>query len=147
MEDMALRSRKTMLGYYLAGLIEGDGSIIVPKTHRNQKGKLLYPKVKITFVDKDAPLAIKIQEVLGAGTLEYPRNTKYVNLLFQDVNSLRNIAVLLNGKMRTPKIEALHRMIDWLNARSTYSNRECQINNLKPLIKLGLDLSPLGDNP
>ena len=31
--------RKTMLGYYLAGLIEGDGSIIVPKTIRNQKGK------------------------------------------------------------------------------------------------------------
>jgi hypothetical protein len=49
-----------LLGHYLAGLIEGDGSIIVPKTIRNQKGKLLYPVVKITFVDKDAPLAQKI---------------------------------------------------------------------------------------
>lgn len=29
-------ARKT-LGGYLAGLIEGDGSIIVPKTIRNQK--------------------------------------------------------------------------------------------------------------
>jgi hypothetical protein len=29
-----------LLGHYLAGLIEGDGSIIVPKTIRNQKGKL-----------------------------------------------------------------------------------------------------------
>nr|YP_010317361.1 hypothetical protein MRV96_mgp06 [Ciborinia camelliae]UNB14686.1 hypothetical protein [Ciborinia camelliae] len=95
-----------MLGHYLAGLMEGDGSIIVPVTNRNQKGKLLYPKIKITFVDKDAPLAIKLQEVFGAGTLEYPKNTKYVNLLFQDVNSLWTIAVLLNGKMRTPKIEA-----------------------------------------
>lgn len=28
-----------LLGHYLAGLIEGDGSIIVPKTIRNQKGK------------------------------------------------------------------------------------------------------------
>lgn len=27
-----------LLGGYLAGLIEGDGSIIVPKTIRNQKG-------------------------------------------------------------------------------------------------------------
>ena len=49
---------------------------------------LLYPKVKITFVDKDAPLAVKIKEVLGAGTLEYPKDAKYVNLLFQDVNSI-----------------------------------------------------------
>ena len=28
-----------LLGHYLAGLIEGDGSIIVPKTIRNKKGK------------------------------------------------------------------------------------------------------------
>ena len=52
------------LGSYLAGLIEGDGSIIVPKSLRNEKGKLLYPKIKITFVSKDAPLAIKIKKVL-----------------------------------------------------------------------------------
>src|SRR5690606_18505805 len=96
--------RKTLLGYYLAGLIEGDGSIIVPKTIRNQMGKLLYPKVKITFVDKDAPLAEKIREIIGAGTIERPSNTKYLNLLFQDVKSLQAIAALLNGKMRTPKI-------------------------------------------
>lgn len=70
------------LGSYLAGLIEGDGSIIVPKTIRNSKGKLLYPVVKITFVKKDAPLALKIQEVLQGGTLEYPKNSSYVNLLF-----------------------------------------------------------------
>ena len=31
-----------LLGHYLAGLIEGDGSIVVPKTIRNQKGKLLF---------------------------------------------------------------------------------------------------------
>lgn len=39
--------------------------------------------------------------------------------------------------MRTPKIEALHRLIDWLNARS---------NNVK-LSKLNLDNSPLNSNP
>jgi len=53
----------------------------VPKTIRNQKGKLLYPVVKITFVKKDAPLAIKIQEVINGGTLVYPRNSNYVDLL------------------------------------------------------------------
>jgi hypothetical protein len=35
-------NNNNLLGHYLAGLIEGDGSIIVPKTIRNQKGKLLY---------------------------------------------------------------------------------------------------------
>lgn len=77
-----------LLGHYLAGLIEGDGSIVVPKTIRNQKGKLLYPVVKITSplrgtVEKDAPLAKKIQEVLNGGTLVYPKDTNYLNLLFR----------------------------------------------------------------
>ena len=127
----------------MAGLIEGDGSIIVPVSTRNQKGKLLYPKVKITFVNKDAPLAIKIKQVLGAGSIEYPRNTKYLNILFQDVTTLQKIAVLINGKMRTPKIEALNRMIDWLNARSTLS----KLGSNKQLTKLDKDISPLGANP
>ena len=122
----------------MAGLIEGDGSIIVPKTIRNQKGKLLYPVIKITFVKKDGPLAQKIMEVIEGGTIEYPKDSNYLNLLFQDIKSIKIIAVLLNGKMRTPKIEALHRLFDWLNARSTEGLE---------LTKLGLDNSLLASNP
>lgn len=131
-----------MLGHYLAGLIEGDGSIIVPKTLKNEKGKLLHPKVKITFVGKDLPLAKKLKEILGAGTIEYPREANYIIFLVQDVHTLQKIAVLLNGRMRTPKIEALHRLIDWLNAR----NLRLQFKNPK-IPKLELDNSNLGDNP
>lgn len=130
----------SLLGHYLAGLIEGDGSIIVPKTIRNQKGKLLYPVVKITFVDKDAPLAQKIQEGLKGGTMVHYKNSNYLDLLFQDLNSVRKIAVLLNGRMRTPKIEALHRLIDWLNAKDALVQKS-------KISKLGLDSSSLGDNP
>ena len=46
--------------------------------------------------------------------------------------------------MRTPKIEALHRIIDWLNARSRSSKLPF---NKQLLTKLTLDRSPLGDNP
>ena len=127
-----------LLGHYLAGLIEGDGAIIVPKTVRNQKGKMLYPVVKITFVEKDAPLALKIKQGLKGGTIEHPKNSKYLNLLFQDLNSVKKIAVLLNGKMRTPKIQAHHRLIDWLNAR---------LGEKPKIVKLGLDNSSLGNNP
>ena len=130
-----------LLGHYLAGLIEGDGSIIDAshtKTVINKKGKLLYPVVKITFVEKDTSLAKKIKEVINGGTIVYSKNFKYLNLLFQDLNSIQKIAVLLNGKMRTPKIEATHRLIDWLNQR---------LDEKSKISKLGLDNSLLENNP
>lgn len=42
--------------------------------------------------------------------------------------------------MRTPKIEALHRLIDWLNAKDALVQKS-------KISKLGLDSSSLGDNP
>jgi len=77
-------------------------------------------------------------EIFKSGTIEHPQGTNYINLLFQDVNSIQKIAVLLNGKMRTPKIEALHRLIVWLNSRSS--------NKLDNILKLGLDNSNLKNN-
>lgn len=40
--------------------------------------------------------------------------------------------------MRTPKLEALHRLIDWLNPR---------LDEKSKMYKLGLDQSSLGNNP
>jgi hypothetical protein len=56
----------------------------------------------------------------------------------QDIKSIKNIALLLYGNMRTPKIEALHRLIDWLIVRSTDGFK---------IYKLSLDNSWLGSNP
>lgn len=38
--------------------------------------------MKITFVKKDLPLALKIKEVINGGTIEHPKNSDYLNLLF-----------------------------------------------------------------
>lgn len=46
------------LGSYLAGLIEGDGSIVVPTSERSSKGKLNYPSIQIAFAAKDYPLVM-----------------------------------------------------------------------------------------
>lgn len=64
-----------LLGHYLAGLIEGDGSIIVPKTIRNQKGKLLYP---FTGEPSEAGEADKKKFIF------YSRLTREYTLFFKD---------------------------------------------------------------
>lgn len=100
---------------YLTGLIEGDGTIIVPKTERSPKGVLNYASVQIVFHLKDLPLALMIQKVLGEGSLA---KKKGVNAYILTINSYKGLVLivsLLNGNMRTPKVESLYKLIDWLN--------------------------------
>ena len=53
------RREEEKMGGYLAGLIEGDGSILVPK----KKGK--NPNIKIAFNGKDKGLAERMREEKG----------------------------------------------------------------------------------
>jgi hypothetical protein len=123
-------------GSYLAGLIEGDGSIIVPTTERSVKGKLNYPSIKIVFNLRDFPLAQLIQKELGTGSLS---RMKGINAYLLQINSFEGVLKLvnfLNGNMRTSKINSLYRLIDWLNSKNDDLN----------IIKKPLDSSPIDSN-
>ena len=106
---------KSLFSYYFAGLVEGDGTIITPKTLRTPKGKLNYPSIQIIFHLKDLPLALLVQKELGVGSLS---RKKGVNAYILTINSYEGILLvisLINGKMRTPKIYSLNALIDFLN--------------------------------
>lgn len=98
-------------GSYLAGLIEGEGSIIVPTSERSLKGKINYPSIQICFDSRDVPLALKIQQELGFGSLS---KRKGQNAYIFTVNNYEGIIIvvkLITNFMRTPKIDALNRLI------------------------------------
>jgi hypothetical protein len=103
------------LSSYLAGLIEGDGTIIVPKTERSVKGKLNYPAIQIIFNSKDLPLALIIQKELKNGSLSKKKGVNAYVLTINNFDGLILLTSLINGNMRTPKIHALNNLIDWLN--------------------------------
>jgi LAGLIDADG endonuclease/GIY-YIG catalytic domain len=104
---------------YLTGLIEGDGTIIVPKTERSSKGKINYPSIQIVFHLKDFPLALLIQKNLGYGSLQRKKGVNAYVLYINDQKGILNLVNLLNGNMRTPKIYSLFNLIDWLNKNNT----------------------------
>lgn len=119
---------------YIAGLIEGDGSIKVPNITRSISGKKRYPSFTITFPIKDIPLATAMASFLGGKVNNAPG--KWCVLSLQNLQGVYNLTVSLNGLMRTPKIEALHRTINWLNTDGRF-----------PVIEpLGFDSSSLIDN-
>jgi len=97
---------------YLSGLIEGDGTIHVPKTERSHKGILNYPSIQIVFHLKDLPLALIIQKELGHGSIS---KKKGLNAYIYTINNSEGVLLvvsLLNGNMKTNKIYSLYKLID-----------------------------------
>lgn len=97
---------------YLAGLIEGDGSIFVPKTLRSDKGKLNYPSIQICFHLKDLPLAMLIQKELGHGSLARVKGVNAYVLTINNFDGVILVTSLINGNMKTPKVHSLFKLID-----------------------------------
>jgi LAGLIDADG endonuclease len=102
-------------GSYLTGLIEGDGSIITPKTERSVKGRINYPSIQIVFHLKDYSLALMIQKEITNGSLSRKKGINAYVLTINNYNGLILLISLINGNMRTPKIYSLYNLIDWLN--------------------------------
>lgn len=106
-----------LFGSYLCGLIEGDGTIIVPKTERSPFGDLYYPSIQIVFDARDLPLAIVIQKELGFGSISKTKGTNSYRLTINNYEGVVTMVELLNGYMRTTKIVMFNRLIDFLNKK------------------------------
>lgn len=119
--------------YYLAGLIEGDGHFNTPKKLKTPSGAARVAAIEVVFALKDRPSAELLQSLFGGRLYDHSKK-KITRWLIQDIKSVTNIINLINGKLRTPKINSLYEMIDFINDKG---------NNI---IKLPLDTSPLGSN-
>jgi hypothetical protein len=107
------------IGSYLAGLFEGDGHIILSKI-LDSKGKISYPYIAITFVNKDLPLINKFIELFG-GKLRFKNKENAIVWRIGAHNELLNLINLINGNLRTPKISQFNDLITWLNKRYHYN--------------------------
>jgi hypothetical protein len=103
---------KTQLAHYITGLIEGDGTIHVPKTEKSVKGYYNYPSIQIVFHLKDLPLALLVQKEIGHGSIS---RKKGVNAYIYTVNNSKGLLLLIelmNGNMRTNKVFTFYKLID-----------------------------------
>ena len=126
--------RKENLAHYLAGLIEGDGSLNVPKIIKDSSGKKRVAGIEIIGNLKDKP-AYEFLNTKFGGNVYLTKGTKTVRWMIKDLKSVINVVNNINGKLRTPKIIRFHNMIDFLNLY--YGTN---------FSKLPLDNSPLSEN-
>jgi hypothetical protein len=64
-------------------------------------------------------LAIIIKQVIGHGSIQKFEARGACVLYINNAQGVQVVVNLINGKMRTPKVEALHRLITYLNKTNT----------------------------
>ena len=126
-------NKNKLINSYLAGLIEGDGHLNVPKGLKNSSGKISIATIEVMFVLKDAPSAEFLKRLFG-GNIYKSANRNCIKWAIQDKKSVTFIVNSINGKFITPKINSLHRLIDFLNEKGDN------------IVKLPLDNSPINSN-
>ena len=139
------------LGSYLAGLIEGDGTFAIhdPKSII----KKYRPKILIVFKKADLPLANYLQQITQCGQIYVKTDRGYILWQIQDIVGVFTIINIINGYMRTPKIEALNRMIIWLNEyiiqnqNSQLPSTKLILSKIYPLYIKSIDVSSIDSNP
>jgi len=106
---------------YLAGLFEGDGHIWISKNLTNKKHN---PRFCITFSLKNEPLAKKLLDMIKYGHIAHKPKDNACVLTVSPVKGLKRVVSMLNGELRTPKINQLYLLIDWLNkSHGSYINK------------------------
>jgi hypothetical protein len=94
---------------YLAGIFEGNGYILI----KNFNPKKQYnPRFCITFNMKNEPLAKKLLELIGSGFIRYELQNNACILVVSSVIGLKKVVHLLNGELRTSKIDQFHSLVD-----------------------------------
>ena len=146
-----LLNENSNLGSYLAGLIEGDGTFAIHDIKSTTKK--YRPMIIIVFKLADLPLAEYLQELTNCGTVYKKSDRGYVLWQIQDIIGVYTIVKTINGYMRTPKIEALNRTINWyndyinMNKNSKLPSTKLILSQIKKIEIKGLDNSPIDSNP
>ena len=136
----------SQLGSYLAGLIEGDGTFAVHD--KKSTAKKYSPMIIVVFKKADLPLAEFLQSITNCGRVQIKADSGYVLWQIQDIISVYTIVTLINGYMRTPKLEALKRTIYWLNEYIA-NNQNSKLPSTKFILsKINiLELKPMDNSP
>ena len=114
------------LGPYLAGLIEGDGSIWVSEDLSKNRYS---PKIDIVFSEKDYQLVLYLFNILNIGKINKRPNSNVIMWNINKIEDTYKLLKLTNGYFRTPKYEAIIRAINWINNYILYNDQK-DIKNL-----------------
>lgn len=106
------------LGFYIAGLLEGDGHISLPFTGNTILNRILNPRIIFTSHINNIKLYAHIQKKLKQiGRFQSSSNNNVMRYIIGDKQGIIFLIKLMHGKLRTPKNESFNKLIFFMNKK------------------------------
>ena len=112
-----LNINKDELGFYLAGLLEGDGHISLPFLGNTILNRILNPRIVFTSHTNNIELYVNIQSKLGGIGRFQLVNQNTFRYIIGDIKSIILFINIVHDKLRTPKNESFNQLINFLNLK------------------------------
>jgi hypothetical protein len=108
---------KDQFGYYLAGLLEGDGHISLPFLGNTTLNRVLNPRIVLITHVNNIELFLYIQHMLkGVGRFQLVNNNT-IRYIIGDIKGITLVINTIHGKLRTPKNETFNKLISFINKK------------------------------
>ena len=117
------------LGYYLAGLLEGDGSISLPSLGVTTLNRVLNPRIVFTSHINNLGMYSFLQSELGNIGRFQKTNENILRYIIGDKESIIKIINLVHGKFRTPKNKRFNDLINFMNNKYNLNISESLLDN------------------
>jgi LAGLIDADG endonuclease/Cytochrome c oxidase subunit III len=117
------------LGFYLSGLLEGDGNIYIPAYGKTNLNRILNPRFVFTFHKNNIELYKLIQvQLKGKGYFQNKdKNTK--RYIIADIEGIKLLISILHNKRRTPKKITFNKLIHFMNTKYNLNFEESLLDN------------------
>ena len=105
------------LSYYLAGLLEGNGSINLPSLGVTILNRVLNPRIIFTSHINNMGMYLFLQSELGNIGRFQKSSENVLRYIIGDKESIIKIINLVHGKLRTPKNKRFNDLIQFMNKK------------------------------
>lgn len=117
------------LGYYLAGLLEGDGHISLPSLGVTTLNRVLNPRIVFTSHANNLGMYAFIQSELGNIGRFQTSGDNAIRYIIGDIKGIMILVNLMHGKLRTPKNIRFNDLIKFMNTKYSLDTPESLLDN------------------
>ena len=117
------------LGYYLAGLLEGDGHISLPSLGVTTLNRVLNPRIVFTSHANNLAMYAFIQSELGNIGRFQTSGDNAIRYIIGDIKGIMILVNLMHGKLRTPKNIRFNDLIKFMNTKYSLDTPESLLDN------------------